>query len=72
MEEMSKKAFWGGVVVREEGNMVLTLPRNSWDMNYHLYDTHEDMEYLIDISDLPDATVPLLELKDLSFKKVTM
>ena len=47
-----KKVFHGAAVIRDEGAFILTKPMNSWDTNYHLYDTLNKIEYLIDIGDV--------------------
>jgi hypothetical protein len=35
-----------------KGNFRLYAPQNSWDMNYHLLDTENNIEYLIDIDNI--------------------
>lgn len=54
---------------------ILYSPQNSWDMNYHLLDNKNKIEYLIDICDVTDNEddedgglfiKKLLELKDIN------
>ena len=47
-----RKAFYGALVIKDEGELILTKPLNSWDTNYHLYDTLNKIEYLIDLGDI--------------------
>lgn len=42
-------------IIKREGKYMLLYPANAWDMNYHLVDTEEDKDYLIDICDVYDA-----------------
>lgn len=42
----------GQVAKSNDGRYVLTKPQNTWDMNYHLIDTHNNIEYLVDIDDI--------------------
>lgn len=68
-----EKVFHGGKVIKEEGNMVLTAPRNTWDTNYHLYDTEEEKEYLLDIhEDIEPLEYPLHELINYCWKEEEM
>lgn len=67
-----RKVFWGGYVIKEHGEMILTSNKNTWDTNYHLYDRDEEIEYLIDTSDLPEEIPCLFELKDHAFKTYDM
>ena len=39
-------------VIKEKGDFKLLRPFNSWDMNYHLVDTKNDLDHLIDICDV--------------------
>ena len=47
-----RKFFHGAVVIIECDGYILTKPSNTWDTNYHLYDTLNNIEYLIDIDDV--------------------
>lgn len=47
-----RKVFHGGKVITDQKDFVLTYPLNTWDTNYHLYDTLNNIEYLIDIDDV--------------------
>ncbi len=42
-------------IIKREGKYMLLYPANAWDMNYHLVDTEEDKDYLIDICDVYDV-----------------
>lgn len=46
------KLFHGAVVIKDEGAYILTKPMNTWDTNYHLYDTLDKVEYLIDLDEV--------------------
>ena len=39
-------------VIKEKGDFKLLRPFNSWDTNYHLVDTKNDLDHLIDICDV--------------------
>ena len=39
-------------VINEKGDYKLLRPFNSWDMNYHLVNTKEGVDHLIDIGDV--------------------
>ena len=39
-------------VIKEKGDFKLLIPFNSWDTNYHLVDTKNDLDHLIDICDV--------------------
>lgn len=39
-------------VIKEKGDFKLLRPFNSWDTNYHLVDTKNDLDHLIDIGDV--------------------
>lgn len=39
-------------VINEKGDFKLLSPFNSWDTNYHLVDTKNDLDHLIDIGDV--------------------
>lgn len=67
-----RKVFWGGYVIKEEDRMILTAPQNSQDMNYHLYDLNKDIEYLIDIDDMPLNDYCLDDIKEFSFRQYKM
>jgi hypothetical protein len=50
---------------------ILSGIRNTWDTNYHLYDTDNDIEYLIDCDDMESDLMELgniEELKELAWK----
>ena len=42
-------------IIKRKGKYMLLYPANAWDMNYHLVDTEEDKDYLIDICDVYDV-----------------
>ena len=77
---MNDKFYNGGKVIAEKGNLILTRPRNSWDMNYHIHNTENDLEYLVDIGDVFDtfeeleqhdeAGILFEELKQLDFDNI--
>ena len=64
-----RKVFHGASVIKDEGAYILTKPMNSWDTNYHLYDTLNNIEYLIDLddvgSDVSDLEYCLILFNDL-------
>lgn len=72
MNAEENKVFRGGKIIQEEGNFILTKPKNTWDMNYHLYSLLERVEYLIDIDDLPEGNFKLNELMDDSYAQHNM
>lgn len=39
-------------VIKEKGDFKLLRPFNGWDTNYHLVDTKNDLDHLIDIWDV--------------------
>jgi hypothetical protein len=39
-------------MIKEKGDFKLLRPFNSWDMNYHLVDTKNELDHLIDIEDV--------------------
>ena len=43
-----------GQISKKDG-FILTSPKNSWDMNYHLIDFDNRIDYLIDIDDVFDT-----------------
>ena len=47
-----RKLFHGASVIIECDGYILTKPLNTWDTNYHLYDTLNNIEYLIDVDDV--------------------
>lgn len=47
-----RKVFHGATVITERDGYILTKPLNTWDTNYHLYNTLNNIEYLIDIDDI--------------------
>ena len=46
------KLFHGAKIIRKSGGYILTYPLNTWDTNYHLYDTLNRIEYLIDLDEV--------------------
>lgn len=69
-EYVEVRVYNGGIVLKEEGGLVLTAPLNSWDMNYRLYDIENGTEDLIDIDDMPEE-YELEDLKEYSHKTYT-
>lgn len=72
MNTEENKVFRGGNVIHEEESFILTKPKNTQDMNYHLYNLMERVEYLIDIDDLPEGNFKLDELIEESFAQHNM
>ena len=42
----------GQIAKSSDDRYRLTEPQNTWDMNYHLIDMHDGIEYLIDTGDI--------------------
>ena len=49
------KIYKGGEVINETDSYVLTLPKNNWDMNYHLHEKESGKDFLVDIGDVQDT-----------------
>ena len=47
-----RKVFHGATVITERDGYIITYPMNTWDTNYHLYDTLNKVEYLIDLDEV--------------------
>lgn len=45
-------------------------PYNSWDMNYHLIDTLDQVDYLIDICDIYDTLEDALEYGGITWSEL--
>jgi hypothetical protein len=57
----------------EKEGYILTGIKNTWDTNYHLYDSNNDIEYLIDCDDMENELLELgniEELKELAWKLI--
>ena len=53
------------MIVEQKGNFILQKPLSSWDMNYHLWDKENKIDYLISIDDVADDLNELEENEDL-------
>lgn len=59
---------YGNIIKRDlHGRYVLAKPRNTWDMNYRLYDKVDALVYLVDVDDM-DIDLGFDELKELAWK----
>lgn len=60
-------------VIAEKDGYILKGTSNTWDTNFHLYDTNNDTEYLIDCDDMESDLMELEnieELKEIAWKTI--
>jgi len=71
MTNSKNNVYSGGRIFKQSKRYVMTHPKNSWDMNYHLYDKVENIEYLIDIDDIGEYETDMCceDLKDFSWRQ---